>query len=77
MLTVRQCPNVSCGLVDKHPVRWCSNCGSEFKTVQMEQSEFNILLAGFELRTGKDPEFGTNFDPDTGKPWPSQNKESK
>jgi uncharacterized OB-fold protein len=37
-IPIRVCP--TCSYVDRHPIRWCSNCGAEYEIVLMTESEY-------------------------------------
>jgi len=37
-IPIRECP--TCSYVDRHPKRWCSNCGTEYKIVMMTEGEY-------------------------------------
>ena len=39
---IRECP--TCFYVSKHPLRWCNNCGAEFRVVLMTESEYRERL---------------------------------
>jgi hypothetical protein len=57
-----------CGMLTRHQLRYCSNCGSVLRRREMTSDEFTELAQRFHSETGWNPLLGVKYDHDTGEP---------